>query len=111
MAISDLDATVMEITHWKINLKVVATFYQGSTVRYEELQKICSQEKVSVYRFLAYFEVRFAEHLLNLSTAILKDLPCMKKHWKSIIKSAETTKIEKVTAWGFLHQWEDGGEQ
>lgn len=78
LAISDLEATVLEVKHWKINLKAVATFYRGSNVRYEEFKKICIQEKVSDYRFLAYFEVRFAEHLLNLSMAVWKNLPCIK---------------------------------
>lgn len=80
----------MEVTHWKINLKTVAIFYQRSSVRYEELQKIFIQEKFLVYRFPAYFEVRFAEHLVNLSTAVWKNLPYMKTYWKSIIESTET---------------------
>lgn len=108
---SDLEATVIEVTHWKTNLKAVATFYRGSAMRYEELQKICNQENVSAHRFPAYFELRFAEHLVNLSTAVWKNLPFMKKHWKSINENNGTTKIEKATARGFLRLWEDGGKQ
>jgi hypothetical protein len=80
-------------------------FITGSALRYEELKKICDQDKVSVYRFPAYFEVRFVEHLVNLSKAVWKNLPCMQKHWKLIIEKTDTTKVEKATARGFLRLW------
>lgn len=111
MALSDLESTVTEVAHWKTNVKAVATFYRGSALQYEELTKICNQEKRPVYRFPAYFEVRFVEHLVNLSKAVWKNLPCLEKHWKWITESNESTKVEKATARGFLRLWKDGGEQ
>lgn len=86
----------------KTNLKAVANFYRGSALRYEWFEKISDTKKISICRFPAYFEVRFAEHLLNLSTAIWKNLPCMQTHWESIIESSHSTKIEKATAFKCL---------
>ncbi len=77
----------------------------------KNLKTFVQKKNVTAYRFPAYFEVRFAEHLVNLYTAVWKNLPYMQKHWKSIIEGFQTTKIEKATARGFLSKWEDGGEQ
>jgi len=111
LVLSDLESTIMEVRHWKTNLKAVATFYRGSALRYGWLEKISDTKQISICRFPAYFEVRFAEHLLNLSTAIWKNLPCMQTHWESIIESSDSTKIEKATAKGFLRIRKDDGEQ
>lgn len=72
---------------------------------------MCEQKNIPVYRFPAYFEVRFAEHLVNLCKSIWKNLPGMQNHWETMIESTETTKVEKATARGFLRLWEDGGVQ
>lgn len=60
----------MEVARWKSNVKAVATFYRGSAPHYEEFEIICTEENLTAYRFSAYAEVRFAENLLNLSTAV-----------------------------------------
>ncbi|KAL4148449.1 hypothetical protein QTP88_002689 [Uroleucon formosanum] len=108
---ANTESTITEVRHWKTNLKAVATFYRGSTLRYGWLEKIGETKKISIYRFPAYFEVRFAEYLLNLSKALWKNLPCMQIHWQSIIESSDSTKIEKATAKGFLRTWKNDGEQ
>lgn len=72
LVLSDLESTIVKVRHWKTNLKAVATFYRGSALCYGWLERISDSKKVSIYRFPAYFEVRFAEHLLNLSTALWK---------------------------------------
>ncbi|KAL4143163.1 hypothetical protein QTP88_005523 [Uroleucon formosanum] len=105
------ESTVTEVRHWRTNLKAVATFYRGSALRYGWLEKLGDTKKILIYRFPAYFEVRFAEHLLNLSKALWKNLPCMQIHWQSIIESSDSTKIEKATAKGFLRTWKINGEQ
>jgi len=114
LVLSDLESTIMEVRQWKTNLKAVATFYRGSALRYGWLEKISDTKKISIYRIPAYFELRFAEHLLILSKALWKNLPCMQIHWQSIIESSDTT-IQflelKTTAKGFLRTWKNNGEQ
>lgn len=80
--------------------KAVVTFYRRSALRYGWLEKISDTKKNSIYLFPGYFEVRFTEHLLNLSTALWKNLPCMQTYCESIIESSDSTKIKKSTAKG-----------
>jgi hypothetical protein len=45
LALSDLESTLIEVAHWKINIKAVATFYRGPALRYEEFKKMCVTKK------------------------------------------------------------------
>lgn len=97
--------------HWKSNLKAVATFYRSSAVRTEELKLISEKSKNKYYRFPEYFEVRFVQHLINLSESVWNNLKAIRIHWNSIITSDGGNKSEKSTAKGFLKLWKEGGDQ
>lgn len=111
LAMLDLESTVIEVQHWKINLKAVATFYRASALRFEELDKLAELNKTTAYRFPAYSEVRFAEHLNNLTMAVWKNLPLMQTHWSEVLENPDAAKTEKASARGFLRLWEKGGQQ
>jgi len=66
LAFSDLEASVSEVKQWRINVKAVASFYRGSAVTTDELQRIADESGNQFYGFREHFEVRFVEHLLNL---------------------------------------------
>lgn len=70
----------MEVAHRKNNFTAVTTFNCGSAVCCEKREKFCTEENATIYRFPDYFDVRFAEHLVNLSTAVWKNLPYVQKH-------------------------------
>lgn len=111
LVLSDLELSIMEVKHWKANLKAVATFYRGSSVRFNELEQIAKAENLKVYKFPAYFEVRFVEHLINLTKAVWNNLLCIEKHWKSIVDNPDSSKVEKATARGFMRLWQKEGDQ
>lgn len=96
LVLSDLESTITEVRHWKTNLKAVATFYRGSALCYGWLKKIGDTKKISMYRFPAYFEVRFADHLLNLSKALWKNLPCMQYIGNQLLKALTQQKLKKL---------------
>ncbi|KAE9527914.1 hypothetical protein AGLY_012738 [Aphis glycines] len=111
LAFGDLQASVVEVKHWKSNLKAVATFYRSSAVRTEELKLISEKSNNKFYRFPEYFEVRFVQHLINLSKSVWNNLKAIRMHWNSIITSDGGNKSEKSTAKGFLKLWKEGGDQ
>lgn len=80
LVLNDLESTISEVKIWKNDLKAVATFYRASSIRFHELEEIGEENKVSIHRFPAYTEVRFVEHLINLSQAVWKNLSCMQMH-------------------------------
>lgn len=69
--------------------------------------------KIRLYRFPAFFEVRFAEHLIKLSKAVWNYLYCMQKHWQLIIEKSDTDtfKIEKPKLKGFYALGQGGKQQ
>lgn len=111
LAMSDLESIVVEVQHWKINLKAVGTFYRASALRFGELEKLAESTKQNVYRFPAHFDVRFVEHLNNLAKAVWNNLPLMQQHWSNVLENDDSTKVEKASARGFLRLWETSGEQ
>lgn len=110
LVLSDLEVSVSEVKHWKQNLKAIATFYRASSVRFQELEKIGNNEGKKIYKFPEHFDVRFAEHLLNLTKAVWSNLSCIRKHWQQTIDDSDCTKNEKAQARGFLKVWERGKE-
>lgn len=110
LAFSDLEESVAEIKHWCTNIKSIATFYRASA-RTNALKDLMQEADLTFYRFPEYFEVRFVEHLVNLCSAVWKNLPGMCLHWQSIQSSATASKTDKATAKGFMKLWAKGSDQ
>lgn len=83
LAFGDLQASIVEVKNWKSNVKAVATFYRSSAVRTEELKLISEQSKNKYFRFPEHFEVRFVQHLINLSESLWNNLKSIRTHWSS----------------------------
>lgn len=111
LAFGDLQASVVEVKHWKSNLKAIATFYRNSAVRTEELKLISEKSNNKFYRFPEHFEVRFVQHLINLSESVWNNSKAIRTHWSSLITSVSGNKTEKSTVKGFLKLWKEGGDQ
>lgn len=111
LVFEDLQASVVEVKHWKSNLKAVATFYRSSAVRSGELKLISEKSGKRYYRFPEHFEVRFVQHLINLSESVWNNLKAIRTHWRSILNSTSGNKTEKATVKGFFNLWKEGGDQ
>ena len=62
--------------------------------------------------FPKHFDVRFAEHTLNIVKAVLNNLEAARSLWSKMNnRTIETEKTEKATAQGFLRKWKKGTQQ
>ena len=90
------------------NVLAVSKFFRQSPRRVKYLHK----EDPKCLTFPKHFEVRFAEHTLNVLKAVLNNLEAAKQVWTKMC-SAEihAEKIEKRMAQGFLDKWKHDGQQ
>ena len=102
LAVENAENTVPELRHWKADLLSVSSYFRSSKSRTKALKRAGGK-----YAFPAYFEVRFAEHLLILISAVLGNLPACREVWKEV--AASNDKKAKTEAAGYLARWEVGG--
>ena len=70
------------------------------------------QEDGNCSTFAKHFDVRFAEHTLNILKAVLNNLEAARKLWSKMTNGTiETDKTEKTTVQGFLRKWKKGTQQ
>ena len=79
LAMEDLFHCVPELEHWQSNLSSLATFYRVSGLRTKELQNILPE----MVTFPRHHEVRFAQHLLQLVLAAIKNIAGCRQHWQN----------------------------
>lgn len=113
MAFFDIESMIIEVKHWKINIKSIATFYRSFEIRTDELKVISEKADVKFYRFPEHFEVRFVEHLILLCESVWKNMPSIRKHRNNIVTAnVETSnKKEKVMVREFFKLWKENGDQ
>ena len=111
LVLEDLERSVMEVQHWKINLKAVSTFYRASALRTGELEAKCKETQTQFLHFPEFFEVRFAQHLFNLANIVWNNLPSMRLHWNAVLSSDVAERKEKAKVQGFLKIWKENGDQ
>ena len=99
LAVEDMEHAVPELQLWKANVLGVASYFRTSKNHKATLLTLFPDAHV----FPAYFEVRFAEHLVNVVEAVLHNRDRCIEVRKQI--SAEGTRHEKAEASGFLHKW------
>ena len=97
--------TVSEFRHWKADISSLGRYYRASHYRMEALEMVAKTVEKTSQKFPRHHEVRFAEHLLNLVTTVLSNLPFMRQHWKNLIENDNIDKKEKQQANGFLKAW------
>ena len=90
-----MEHAVPELQLWKANVLGVASYFRTSKNHKATLLALFPD----AHEFPAYFEVRFAEHLVNVIEAVLHNRDGCIEVWKQI--SAEGTRHEKAEASGF----------
>ena len=103
LAMESVEASVPELSHWKTDVTAVATYFRASKSRTKRLKE--AGAKLS---FPAHFEVRFAEHLLQLIGAVLENLPACRQVWQDLATEGENQKA-RAEAKGFATKWVAGG--
>eukprot|EP00794_Sanderia_malayensis_P003798 gene3798-4323_t len=74
--------------------------------------KLLHQENGKCLNFPKHFEVRFAEHTLNLLNAVLHNLEAAEKVFQKMISGTVTSeRKERSMAQGFLSKWKAGSQQ
>jgi hypothetical protein len=105
LALESIDRIVPEFRHWKTDLKALATYYRASSRRQEDMEILAMESGITAKRFPKHHEVRFAEHHLNLVSAVVHNLSSMRKHWEKLIDDDMGDRGEKEQAKGFLKIW------
>ena len=100
-----MEHAVPELQLWKVNVLGVASYFRTSKNHKATLLTLFPD----AHEFPAYFEVCFAEHLVNVIDAVLHNRDGCIEVWKQI--SAEGTRREKSEASGFLRTWTTGSNQ
>ena len=91
-----------------IDVLALSTFFRSSTRRTKLLRK----EDDHVLAFPNHYEVRFAEHTLNLLKAVLNNLDAARNLWTKITDGTlASDRREKLSANGFLKKWGKGTQQ
>ena len=85
LAVEDLEHVVPELQLWKANVLGVASYFRTSKNHKATLRTLFPD----AHEFPAYFEVRFAEHLVNVIEVVLHNRDGCIEVWKQI--SAEGT--------------------
>ena len=100
---------VPELDHWQSNLSSLATFYRVSGLRNNELQNILPE----MVTFPRHHEVRFAQHLLQLVLAAIKNIDGCRQHWQKLTDAPRGMydKKEKTKRTGFFRVWKPFGMQ
>ena len=106
LAMEDVEGNVDELTIWKTNLTGLSSYYRKSGTRTKALKRNGGSKE-----FPAHYEVRFAEHMLNLIKAAISNITSCRSHWKGITEKKGVDKKDKATAEGFLKTWRDDGMQ
>lgn len=108
LAMESALATIPELKHWLTNTTAVASYFRTSPSKLKRMQQIFPDH----HSFPRYFEVRFAEHVYNLISAILHNLPGCIEYWRELSNDSTNTpatsrtSIDKTTAKGMLKIWD-----
>ena len=81
LALESLQAEVPELPIWLTNLLALVNFFRT----YPQRTKLLHQEDERCLTFPNYFEVRFAQHTLNLIRAVLHNLKAATKVWEKMV--------------------------
>jgi hypothetical protein len=107
LAMEDLERSIPELKIWKINISSLAQYYRASAKRTKALNNIMTNMKA----FPQHHEIRFAEHLCNLTLAILHNIDGCRKHWRSLQADPQTPRKDCQEAAGFMNTWQQDGAQ
>ena len=104
LALESVQSEVPELHIWIADVLALPTFFRSSPRR----TKLLHKEHDQVLAFPKHFEVRFAEHTLNLLKAILNNLEAARKLWT---KMTDGTINSDSSAKGFHWKWCNSTQQ
>ena len=108
LALESLQAEVPELPIWLSNLLALVNFFRTSPRR----TKLLHREDERCLTFLKHFEVRFAQHTLNLIRAVLHNLKAATKVWEKMVSGEiASDKKECAMARGFMQKWNATSQQ
>ena len=99
---------VPELSIWMTNVLSFVSFFRTSPRR----TKLLHQENGKCLKFPKHFEVRFAEHTLNLLNAVLHNLEAAEKMFQKMISGTVISeRNERSMVQGLLSKWKAGSQQ
>ena len=105
---SPVQAEIPELSIWMTNVLSFVSFFRTSPRR----TKLLHQENGTCLKFPKHFEVRFAEHTLNLLNAVLSTLEAAQKMCQNMISGTVTSeRNERTMVQGLLSKWKAGSQQ
>ena len=108
LALESLLAEVPELPIWLSNLLALVNSFRTSPRR----TKLLHQEDERCLTFPKHFEVRFAQHTLNLIRAVLHNLKAATKVWEKMVSGEiASDKKECAMARGFMQKWNATSQQ
>ena len=108
LALESVQAEVPELSIWMTNALSFVSFFRTSPRR----TKLLHQENRKCLKFPKHFEVRFAEHTLNLLNAVLHNLEAAEKMFQKMISGTVTSeRNERSMVQGLLSKWKAGSQQ
>jgi len=108
LALESVQAEVPELSIWMTNVLSFVSFFRTSPRR----TKLLHQENGKCLKFPKHFEVRFAEHTLNLLNAVLHNLEAGEKMFQKMISGTVTSeRNERSMVQGLLSKWKAGSQQ
>lgn len=95
LALESVQSQVPELALWMTNILAVTSFFRSSPRR----TKLLHRENDKCLTFPKHFEVRFAEHTLNVLKAVLQNLEAARSVWAKMCDGTiPTEKTEKQMA-------------
>ena len=108
LALESVQSEVPELHLWMADVLALSTFFHSSPRR----TKLLHKENDQALAFPKHFEVRFAEHTLNLLKAILNNLEAARRLWTKMTDGTiNSDRKESSSAKGFLMKWGNGTQQ
>ena len=108
LALESVQTEVPELSIWMTNVLSFVSFFRTSPRR----TKLLHQENQNCLEFPKHFEVRFAEHTMNLLNAVLHNLEAAEKMFQKMISGTVTSeRKERSMVRGFLSKWKAGSQQ
>ena len=108
LALESVQAEVLELSIWMTNVLSFVSFFRTSPRR----TKLLHQENGKCLKFPKHFEVRFAEHTLNLLNAVLYNLEAAEKMFQKMISGTVISeRNERSMVQGLLSKWKADSQQ
>ena len=111
LAFHDLISNVAELKKWYSQTKETVKYFRTAPIRTKCVKKHCAILKLNFKVFVNPPEVRFAEHVRDMCSSLLDNLPACIETWKEYSKDISETSAIRKQADGYLKMWEKSSQQ